>query len=104
MFDQLAKRFLGSNFGLDMLRAADIGVARGGAQGARALPDWNTTNDKKLWQHSLTMFSCSYGRRGSPEPLTNNQGAPNKQPGALNQNPGGPGAPSQQSGGSGAPN
>ena len=35
-----------------------IGVARGG--GARAPPNQNSTNDKKLWQHSLTMFSSSF--------------------------------------------
>ena len=37
-----------------------IGVARGEAQGARPPPNQNSTNDKKLWQHSLTMFSCSF--------------------------------------------
>ena len=34
-----------------------ISVARGGA---RAPPNQNTTNDKKLGQHSLAMFSCSF--------------------------------------------
>ena len=40
--------------------ALGIGVARGGSQGDRAPPNQNTTNDKKLWQHSLAMFSCSF--------------------------------------------
>ena len=35
-----------------------IGVARGGP-GGPGPPNQNTTNDKKLWQHSLAMFSCS---------------------------------------------
>ena len=41
--------------------AGTVGVARGGAQGARAPPlNQNITNDKKLRKHSLAMFSCSF--------------------------------------------
>ena len=65
-----------------------IGVARGGP-GAHPPPNQKITYDKKLWQHSLAMFSCSffsvithkteinnniYDNKGSPGPLTNNQG------------------------------
>ena len=37
----------------------NIGVARGGP-GGPGPPNQNTINDKKLWQHSLAMFSCSF--------------------------------------------
>ena len=66
--------------------------SQGGAQGARARapPNQNTTNDKKLWQHSLAMFSCSFfsvithitvinnninDNKWVSGPPTNNQGA-----------------------------
>ena len=64
--------------------------SQGGAQGAWAPPNQNTTNDKKLWQHSLAMFSCSFfsvimhitvinnninDNKRVPGPPTNNQGA-----------------------------
>ena len=67
-----------------------IGVARGGPGGPAPPPNQNTTNDKKLWQHSLAMFSCSFfsaithitvinnyinDSKWVPEPPTNNQGA-----------------------------
>ena len=64
-----------------------------GGRGARgpAPPNQNTTNVKKLFQHSLAMFSCSFfsvithitvinnnvnDNKGVLGPLTNNQGAP----------------------------
>ena len=48
-------------YALPIWASTYIGVARGGAQGARAPPpNQNTTNDKKLWQHSLAMFGCSF--------------------------------------------
>ena len=41
-----------------MMSLRCIGVARGGGGGAGGPgpPNQNTTNDKKLWQHSLAMF------------------------------------------------
>ena len=45
-----------------------IGVTRGGPRGSGP-PNWNTANDKKLWQHSLVTFSGSYARRGTPRAL-----------------------------------
>ena len=38
-------------------RIGGIGVAKGGAQ---ASPQLKSTKDKKLWQHSPAMFSCSF--------------------------------------------
>ena len=61
-------------------------------KGLGTLPNQATTNDKKLWQHSLEMFSCSFffsvithitvinnntnDHEGAPGPLNNNQEGP----------------------------
>ena len=36
------------------------GGGGGGADGPGLPPNQNTTNDKKLYQHSLALFSCSF--------------------------------------------
>ena len=62
-FHQIAAAFRMRNvwiriqLAVEVIDNLSIGVARGGA---RAPPNQNSTNDKKLWQHSLTMFSCSF--------------------------------------------
>ena len=77
--------------GLDRLYYAGHRRSQGGAQRARVPPHHTTTNDKKLWQHSLAMFSCSFffsvithitvinntinDNKWVPVPPTNNQGA-----------------------------